>query len=617
MRRIPLPEDEEERLAALREYRILDTLPEVAYDNIAAIASQICGTPIALVSLVDDDRQWFKARVGLTASETSRDLAFCAHAILEADSLMVVENATQDARFANNPLVTQEPRIRFYAGAPLVTSDGHALGTLCVIDQQPRKLTSEQLEALQALSQQVIAQLELRRTLAELEARNRQVEQSHSQLASLCRTLEDQADLIERDLRRAEVIQRSLLPQAAPQLEHFRIRTLYRPGRNVGGDLYDVLEITPRFVAFVIADAAGHGVSAAMLSVLFKHRLRASHERTGEPYSPAEALRHLNAAFRRDTAAPGAFVTAAYCLLDTGTDRITIASAGHCPVLHVTASGETQHLQSTGPALGLNAETEFQEHTLQLATGDRLLLYTDGLLDVGGEPAPTHASVAATITDASEKEASLEEWFLAISRGQEREDRDDVTMLLLEALPGENRCDASGPEIKLRKAPEVAPHRILIADAEASLFLVIEGRVTWLHGQSLLDAADQAIVDQRAIIIDFARCDYLDSTLLGTLHELVERATAAGCPVYLQQVSQYLQDAFSELCMTSVLSRVTPETIAVPREQRSLQLVSTDGHRRQQRLLEAHQVLAGLCEGNREKFAGVLEALRKEIGDLR
>ena len=163
----PHPANEAERVAALRSYDVLDTGAEAAYEDLVALASHICGAPIALLSLVDADRQWFKARQGLDVAETSRDLAFCAYAILGSD-LMIVPDASQDPRFSGNPLVTGAPDIRFYAGAPLATPDGYALGTLCVIDRVPRTLTPEQQRALAALGRQAVAQLELRRNIKSL-----------------------------------------------------------------------------------------------------------------------------------------------------------------------------------------------------------------------------------------------------------------------------------------------------------------------------------------------------------------------------------------------------------------------------------------------------------------
>ena len=152
------------RVAALHQYAILDTEPERAFDALVLLASFICKTPIALISLVDEDRQWFKSKIGISLSETSREIAFCATAIQQPD-VFVVPDTLNDERFRNNPLVLSEPKFRFYAGAPLIDEDGHALGTICVLDRVPREFATDQQAALQALSRLVLAQLELRRNL--------------------------------------------------------------------------------------------------------------------------------------------------------------------------------------------------------------------------------------------------------------------------------------------------------------------------------------------------------------------------------------------------------------------------------------------------------------------
>jgi K+-sensing histidine kinase KdpD len=188
----PWPQDEEARLEALTAHGVLDTLPEQDFDDLTQLASAICGVPIALVSLVDRERQWFKSRVGLEASETPRDVAFCAHAILK-DEVFVVPDATRDPRFHDNPLVTGGPQVRFYAGTPLKSQSGHAVGTLCVIDHKPRQLTPEQLQALRRLGRQVEGQLRLRLQLKELERREAE---SHAQREALSRMQRQKDELL-------------------------------------------------------------------------------------------------------------------------------------------------------------------------------------------------------------------------------------------------------------------------------------------------------------------------------------------------------------------------------------------------------------------------------------
>jgi GAF domain-containing protein len=176
-----LPQDEKKRLKVLWQYEVLDTVPEELFDDLTELAARICEAPIALISLVDEKRQWFKSRVGLTVQETSRDISFCTYAIKQAD-LFIVPDAIRDKRFAHSPLVTSDPKIRFYAGAPLITADGFALGTLCVIDMVPRELRLEQQQALRILARHVVSQLELRRRSRELAAARKQEEELKSDL---------------------------------------------------------------------------------------------------------------------------------------------------------------------------------------------------------------------------------------------------------------------------------------------------------------------------------------------------------------------------------------------------------------------------------------------------
>ncbi len=172
-----IPENETERLAKLAEYNILDSADEQDYDDIARLVTEICGTSLSTISFVDKDRQWFKAGVGMPSKETNRDVAFCAHTIL-GDDLFLVEDAADDPRFDDNPLVTIDPRLRFYAGMPLITPDGYRLGALCALDRVPRTLTAQQKAALAVLARHVVHLLELRKSNRLLEAQNRTLAES-------------------------------------------------------------------------------------------------------------------------------------------------------------------------------------------------------------------------------------------------------------------------------------------------------------------------------------------------------------------------------------------------------------------------------------------------------
>jgi phosphoserine phosphatase RsbU/P len=621
----PVPKNEQTRLEALRAFDILDTLPEPAYDDITRIAAEICGTPIALVSLVDEKRQWFKSRYGLKTEQTPRDAAFCAHAILEPDSLLVIEDATLDPRFADNPLVTGEPGVRFYAGAPLVTSDGHAIGTLCVVDRVPGQLDEGQRETLAALARQVVAQMELRRALAQsmrsaralaranraLEQRNAQVVRSRDELAGLCRLLEDQAALIQRDLNRAEVIQRSLLPHEVPRLHDVSLHTLYRPGRSIGGDLFDVVVVNDRYLVLVIADAAGHGVSAAMISMLFKHRLRLRDD-DGRPYRPCEALGRLNDAMRADKPAPDVFVTALVCLFDMESRNLVVASAGHPPLIVSRRAGVTELIAPTGPALGLYADASFGERAVLLERGDRVLLYTDGLFDSASDDKATPERVGELLAELPTQGNTLGVLLAELSDGATREDRDDVSMILMVSSSGESHLDET---VELSTRPFTAAARaagILRGEDGDHVHLVLAGRITWTCGQALHDAALAVVDAGRKLVIDLAECDYLDSTMLGTLHEVAEAAAATGVELRVQNVPEPLRQSFEELSMRAVLERVSDPALPRPERCEPVELPDQSEDAQRRRLLRAHQVLAELSDENREAFSGVLGALENE-----
>ncbi len=446
-----------------------------------------------------------------------------------------------------------------------------------------------------------------------LELRTTQLQRSHNQLADLCRLLEGQAEVMERDLTRAELIQRSLLPSEPPSLRGFCVQALYRPGRNIGGDLYDVIKVGDRYLVLVVADASGHGVSAALLAVLFKHRLRVVDEATGGPLRPADALSRLNKALCAEIIAPGVFFTCVYGLLDVETRELVVASGGHPAVVCARHAGGVDHVAHTGPALGLSSDAEFTEQRLRLERRDRVLLYTDGLFDVSDGGPPDVAALAEMLRSSAALSGALEKVLIEVSGGREREDRDDVTMLLLEAQPGESRYHDSTEDIELTVDTELPVAELSYASSGSTRFICINGRVTWTHGQSLLDAVASFIERELDIVIDLSGCHYLDSTMLGTLHEVTRRVEQAGGSIALQNVSPQVRASFEELSMGRVLDHVGAAAQPVPEPREPLEVQQTDLHRQRKRLLEAHEELAALSPENQAQFGRVVDALRGEV----
>jgi PAS domain S-box-containing protein len=255
-----IPPDEKKRLRNLQSYRVLDTAPEQAFDDFTLLASHICDTPIALVSLIDETREWFKAKVGIDVSENPRGVSFCAHAILEPSQPFVVFDAAEDPRFAQNPLVTGEPHIRFYAGIPLISPEGFPLGTLSVIDREPRNLAAAQLECLKAIARQVIQQIILRRSMKD-------------QLQAVMRLQEAQDALIQaEDLMEnaSDIVQSVDVYGRVDYVNLAWCRTMgYSPTEALGLSLFDVIHVAWRRNFQDIFSRAVKGEAIGSLSTIF------------------------------------------------------------------------------------------------------------------------------------------------------------------------------------------------------------------------------------------------------------------------------------------------------------------------------------------------------------
>ncbi|HUR39770.1 MAG TPA: EAL domain-containing protein [Verrucomicrobiae bacterium] len=278
----PLPADESARLADLASFRVIDTAAERDLDEIAALAAQICATPIATITFVDRDRQWFKAKVGLDIDQTAREIAFCAHTVLEEEALVVCD-ARVDARFADNPLVTGEPHLRFYAGFPLVTSEGSAIGTLAVMDRIPRQLEPHQHFALRVMAKQVVKWLELRRAVLGLEDAATERERVNRELTRAKRALEKEVSSKSRALDRATT-------------DHSRVERLYRALWETTTDAVLIVDRASiiRFASPSSEVMFGHPPESLVghpLSIVQPERLRALHE--------AGMARYLQSGIRR------------------------------------------------------------------------------------------------------------------------------------------------------------------------------------------------------------------------------------------------------------------------------------------------------------------------------
>ena len=273
MKEPAIPKNENERLKALEAYNVLDTLPEQVFDDITEIASHICDVPIALVSLIDKDRQWFKSHHGLDATETPRELAFCAHAINDPTEILEVKDSEKDDRFHDNPLVAGAPHVKFYAGAPLITTEGHALGTLCVIDNKPNSLSDKQKTALKALSRQVVSQLELKKINEEIKS-----EKEKAEAATLAKT--EFLSMMSHEIRtplNAIIGMTYMLLQENPRTDQLEnLNVLDFSGKNLLAIVNDVLDYNKIEAGKVLLEKMDFDLKGLLKSIKNSQELRAN-----------------------------------------------------------------------------------------------------------------------------------------------------------------------------------------------------------------------------------------------------------------------------------------------------------------------------------------------------
>lgn len=333
--------DERMRIQALRDLQVLDTEEEERFDRVVRLAQGLFDVPMVAVSLIDTDRQWFKSRVGLGVRETPRSAAFCDHTIREAGP-MVVTDAHDDDRFRQNPLVTGDPNIRFYAGHPIQSPGGHPVGTLCLIDTEPRDMTAEQLELLEDLAGWVEQELAL-----------------------------------DEELLRAREVQSALMPRRTPDVTGYDIAGRCVPARDLGGDFFDWFFLDGGFQV-VLADVMGKGIPAAIIAASVRAVVRGASQ-----FNDLEtAVNKAAQALEMDLTDTDTFVTLFAGRLEPESGELTYADAGHGLTAIIGPRGQARWLDSEGLPLGVLSGDKWVAERVVLAPGDTLVSVSDGLLDL-------------------------------------------------------------------------------------------------------------------------------------------------------------------------------------------------------------------------------------------
>jgi sigma-B regulation protein RsbU (phosphoserine phosphatase) len=386
MHLVPDEAVEAARMEAVRRYDILDTPPDGAFDRIAALAARLFDVPVATVTIVDEDRIWFKTAHGLDGvSEIGRDPGLCGSAVLRDDALVIPDTLLDDMA-CGNPLVTGPLGVRFYAAAPITTADGHKLGTVNVLDTKPRSITIEQTATLTDLAAIVMDEMELR--LSALRTVRQEQRAAEAERAAREQAEKDKTAIASF----ASTLQRTLLPPALPTVPGLELACHYHTAsvHDVGGDFYDVFPLSDGKWAFFLGDVCGKGAEAATITSLARHTLRAAAQHTDDPIAVLEAL---NTALLTDVWAGSRFCTAFFATLSpvsSGGFTLELATGGHPPAYLLSptppeadeSGTRVEAVRPTGGMLiGAFPSAHFTATTLHLTPGQALLLYTDGLTE--------------------------------------------------------------------------------------------------------------------------------------------------------------------------------------------------------------------------------------------
>ena len=454
------------------------------------------------------------------------------------------------------------------------------------------------------------------RLLRELHEKNVELENRLGQLTLAHNVLQSQAVAIQVDLNRALRIQRGLLPRHLPFSDRISCAAFYRPMAKVGGDLYDLFALDDRQIALYIADASGHGVSSAMLTVFLKHAVQgAVRSADGTVREPGEVLCQLNRTILYESFGQGVFVSMTYVLLDVDTRSFRYSSAGHPPMLLKRSGGGIERLHHPAPVLGVNPEVMYTAAECGMSQGDALVLFTDGVAEARdaeghlfGEARLT-AMIEECPTHADEFAEKVEQALLNFHAGCQCSD--DATLVVLAMEPQRTPFHVHEEEPAISAASAQRGVKVLTARKGGRTFIRVAGAGSWRESQQILDLCDEAANSpDNWIILDLSQCTHLDSTFLGVLHNIIMKiARERRCRFEIQNLPAPLLREMSMLGLTAVLAHFRPEPVPVPESMAAVEGGIPGGEELGRLLLWAHEALVEADPSNADRFAAVLRVL--------